>query len=405
MVMLKGYNQFAGRHWETGSIRNALAYQGVKAPHTGEAVSEALLMGLSGGAAFGYFTFEYQGYPPHIALLTRNTFDPFQTLLNRLAVPQEVAQTKTAAKGEANLIEALESGHAPIVWADMFTLPYNDYPADSGYWGMMPVIVYGIENDTAYLADRSACALEIPAETLTAARARVKQDKFRVMTLGEPDWKRLPEMVKDAIRQCASLFDDVPPKGTRDNFGLTGLLHWADMLTNTRNKNSWARYFEPGLRMWMALVGDEVQTGAYGFIARQGGNSAERGMFADFLEEAAVILNKTVIKEAADLFRESEKTWRVLANKLLPDEVPTLKEAKTLLDRKESLFIERGASALDEIRAAKNRLRALREGASADFPISGDAVTAYRAGLAAQVLKIHDLERDAVRAMRAAFNP
>lgn len=50
MVILKNYQEFAGRHWETGTIRNALAYQGVKAPHTGKSVSEALLMGITGGA-------------------------------------------------------------------------------------------------------------------------------------------------------------------------------------------------------------------------------------------------------------------------------------------------------------------------------------------------------------------
>ncbi|HET6595505.1 MAG TPA: hypothetical protein VFG81_07770 [Anaerolineales bacterium] len=54
-----------GRHSETGSIHNALALQGVRAPHTGKPYSEALLLGVSGGIAFGYFTFEYKGYLPH----------------------------------------------------------------------------------------------------------------------------------------------------------------------------------------------------------------------------------------------------------------------------------------------------------------------------------------------------
>jgi hypothetical protein len=35
--------QLNGRHWETGSIHNALALQGVKAPHTGQPYSEASL--------------------------------------------------------------------------------------------------------------------------------------------------------------------------------------------------------------------------------------------------------------------------------------------------------------------------------------------------------------------------
>ncbi|NTU62938.1 MAG: hypothetical protein HGB05_05930 [Chloroflexi bacterium] len=32
MPTLTRYRQFDGRHWETGSVHNALAYRGVKAP-------------------------------------------------------------------------------------------------------------------------------------------------------------------------------------------------------------------------------------------------------------------------------------------------------------------------------------------------------------------------------------
>jgi hypothetical protein len=101
MPILKHYQEFAGRHWETGTVCNALAYQGVKAPHTGKPASEALLLGITGGVTIGYFTFEYTGYLPHLALLTRNTFSPLETLLERLAIPQEIYRTDKAQKGEA----------------------------------------------------------------------------------------------------------------------------------------------------------------------------------------------------------------------------------------------------------------------------------------------------------------
>jgi hypothetical protein len=50
-----------GRHWETGSVCNYFAYRGVKAPHTGQPYSEALLLGVSGGSSWGIF-FAYKGY-------------------------------------------------------------------------------------------------------------------------------------------------------------------------------------------------------------------------------------------------------------------------------------------------------------------------------------------------------
>lgn len=84
MTTLPNYKHFDGIHYETGCVHNALAYQGLKMPHTKSAPSEALLLGLSGGITFGYFSFAYKGFDPHVALLTRNTFNPFETMLNRL---------------------------------------------------------------------------------------------------------------------------------------------------------------------------------------------------------------------------------------------------------------------------------------------------------------------------------
>lgn len=85
MPTLTDYQHFAGRHWETGSVHNHWAYRRFVAPHTKQPYSEALLMGISGGIVMGYFSFAYAGYEPHVAILTRNTFDPWDTLLTRLS--------------------------------------------------------------------------------------------------------------------------------------------------------------------------------------------------------------------------------------------------------------------------------------------------------------------------------
>ena len=53
MTKLEGYKQFDGLHWETGSVRNFMDYRGYTAPHTGQPFSEAMLMGISGGAVIG----------------------------------------------------------------------------------------------------------------------------------------------------------------------------------------------------------------------------------------------------------------------------------------------------------------------------------------------------------------
>ncbi len=396
MPILENYNEFAGRHYETGSLRDALAWEGVRAPHTGEALSEALLLGISGGIAFGYFTFHYQGYPPHLVLLTRNTFDPLQTIYERLAIPRDVRQTASADRGAANLRSALEVGHAAIVEADAFSLPWTLLPPDERNWGMAPLLVYGLDEERAWIAGPSSQPLVIPAATLAAARGRVKKEKFRVTTPGAPDFSRLPDAVEAGLRQCLSLFTEGPPRGSRKNFGLAALEHWAQLLTNTRNKQSWARYFAPGRDLMMALAGNHTQPGAFSWIELWGFDGMERAVYADFLDEAAVILERPALQDAAAGFRHSHALWRQLAQMLLPDDVPALAETRQLLQRRYALLDEQGMDALPEMRRCHERQSALFAQLSEDFPMSEAELVAFREGLAGQVLAIRATEGEAL---------
>ncbi len=175
--------KFTGRHWETGSIHNALALQNIKAPHTGEPYSEALLLGVSGGIAFGYFTFEYKGYLPHVAMLTRNTFNPFSTILERLGIVQDVRQTNKPEIAEKNLQDALDGGLFPILLADQFSLPYNGLKSNVATWGMTPILAIETDGKSVTVVDRSSQPLHISMADLTKARGRVKADKYKLIRL------------------------------------------------------------------------------------------------------------------------------------------------------------------------------------------------------------------------------
>jgi hypothetical protein len=403
MTMLPKYHEFEGLHYETGTLRNALAYQGVKAPHTGKPISEALLLGVSGGITVGYFTFEYKGYDPHVALLTRNTFNPLETIFDRLALPREVLQTSKPETALENLIGVLESGHAAIVWTDMWSVPYNSLPHDDQKWGMTPILVYGVEGGQAYIADCSRKPFVIPLDALMKARARIKDDKFRVLSLDAPDLDRLPAAVQKGIWQCISLYTEQPPRGKKDNFGFAALQHWAKMLTNTRNKQSWERQFAPGNRMYAALAGDIDQPGVFDWICTMGaGGGAERGMYADFLDEAALLLNKPALKDAARQFRTAANAWCDLANAVLPDSVPAFKETRELKLRKRELFVEKGGEGVEEFPAIHTRLNAIKAAVAKSFPLSNEEAAAMRENLAAHILNIHDIELEAVTAMQAA---
>jgi hypothetical protein len=139
------YAQFSARHWETGTIHHFFAHRGIRAPHTDAPYSEPFFMGVGGGAVVGYFTFTYKGVPPMARVLTRNTFDPWDTMLSRLGVVQEIRHTAKADKAYDILWQTLEDGLPAIVWADMYSLPYNAALDPENMWAMMPILVYGID--------------------------------------------------------------------------------------------------------------------------------------------------------------------------------------------------------------------------------------------------------------------
>jgi len=399
MPTLTKYRQFDGRHWETGSVHNVLAYRGVKAPHTGQPLSEALLMGISGGLLMGYFNFAYEGYDPHVAILTRNTFDPLETLLVRLGTVQHVMHTTNAAKGVKNLIEALDNGEPVIAWADIYLLPYNALAFDQGWWGANPIVIYGYEEpDRVWIADRARVALSVTPAELAAARSRIKKDRFKLLTIDPPNLDKLPIAVQQGIWDCLKRYVEAPVASARNSFGFAAFQRWADALTKPTLKYSWAREFPAGGKMYAGL------TSAYERIALCPGQAqAERDVYAEFLDEASAILNKPALKDAAKLYRVSGKAWHALALALLPADVAPFKQARELLAQRHVLFVEQGGESLTERQQINHRLAAIRKDMDEHFPLTTDKVGAQRDELRHHVLKIHDVEREAYAALQAAM--
>ncbi len=400
MPVLPNYHQFDGCHWETGTVRNYFDYRGVKAPHTGKPYSEALLLGVSGGAVMGYFVFAYEGVDPQARILTRNTFDPFETMLQRLGVVQELRHTANPAKAVQNLLDALEDGTPALVWVDMLGLPYEHQNQAEGVWLMFPVLVYGYDAaaDRVYIADRARVPLSTTTGQLADLRARVKNVKNRVLTLDIPDPEKLPAAVQAGIWDCITLYTEKPPKGARHNFGLAAYRKWAEMLTCPNKKGSWAKEFPPGPKLYAGLTWAFWDINIFGK-----GGQAERDVYADFLDEAALILRKAGLRDVARQFRVSAAAWDDLSRALLPDWSPPLAETRELMLRQHRLFLEGGTASLDERQAIGQQLKVLRGQMADDFPLSEAETTRLQEAIAEQVLRIHDIEAAAIEDLKGAM--
>lgn len=391
MSVLTNYHHFAGRHYETGSLHNIFSYHNIP-------LSEAILLGLSGGITFGYFLFDYEGYDPYFNILTRNTFDPLDTMFDRLGVVRNVLQTTDETRARQNLLNILDQGDPALVWVDFYSMPYNRLPNDENMWMMNPVVVYGLEDGKVCIADRSSQPLTVDVEKFMQARGRVKKDKYRVMSLEIPDIDKLPTAIQKGIWQCIGLFTEAPPKGSRENFGFAAYEHWFNMLTNTRNKQSWQRFFPAGSRLYAA------QKNAIYWIQQWGmADGAERGAYADFLDEAALILGKPALSEVGKTFRRATDEWNVLAKAFLPDDVPLLRETRELMTKQHTIFTEYGDQKMDELRVIDQRLEAIKTAVISEYPMSDSEISAYREQLRSHVETIASLEREAIAQLQEAM--
>lgn len=395
---------FTGRHYETGTITNALKAMGAMDPRTGAPYSEALALGASGGIAFGYFVFEYTGHLPHVAMLTRNTFSPFQRALDNLAIKREQKETTDGDRADRNLRLELDSGNVALVWADSYSLPYTGLCADQ-MWAMRPLLVVGQEGDDFLVVDGPPTPIRLSAANLDKARARVKKDRFRMLVLQPPDPSRLPDGLIDGIRSCTALFLDKPPAGSPNNFGISGMRHFAKMLTDPKNAKGWTKTFQPGPRLVQALAGSFGQPGIWDWVEQWGTNpGADRETYADFLDEAGAWLANPELVAASGDFRESAKLWRILAETAMPDSIPEFKALKKLKSQHARVWIDRGLDSLEERSLIRLEMKNLTA-TVAESAALAEAASAIHRSMSELVSQIADIEEQAIRDLRQAAEP
>lgn len=396
MARLENYTQFAGRAPVSASIRNALDYQGVVAPHSGKPYSEALLAGVAGGICFGYFTFHYEGHNPQVNILTRNSFHNYgwDAIVSRLRMEQKVINSTTPEKAEAKLIESLEGGKVPIVLADVFTLGYEHSEFGEGMWAMQPMVVceYDRDNDRASTADRAICAHSIPASLLREARERVKKVRCRMTIVSPPDADYLQAAVREGLRETVSLFTEKPPKGSANNFGFKAYEAIVGDLRAAKGKKAWSRQFSGGAGVSSALLTAYKHSQLFW---KDGSEGADRLLFSDFLVEAADILEDRAVLGAAELFGKAAGLWKKLGGLLLPGDVPGLGLAKLrgLMDERNKVFVSQGIAGLTELRALDREMA--EAVAAAELPGEAALAGVYEA-VAAGFEEIAKVEHEAV---------
>jgi hypothetical protein len=401
---LPRFRPFLARHSEAGALQAVLSYLGVQAPHSGQPFSEAMLFGLGGGIGFSYFVFEYKSarvktltLGTRITTLEESSRPQFvQTIGERIGAPIRVIQSTNPATADRGVRQALAEGTPPIVWIDLSGAPYRFSPTAEYAAG----VVYAWKDDHILLAGRSRKPLPFRRKSFEAARKSIGVPKARAVVVSRPDRSpNLAAAVLDAVRetrdQMARGIDLGPFRG---NFGLAALEKWAGLLTDDRDRKGWPRFFPAGRDLLSALLAVFIQ-----IELRGRGGGAFRGLYADFLEEAAEAGRRRRLREAAEPFRLSARAWHNLARAALPSGVPALRQLRELTAAREAMLARQGAQGLEQANQAADQARRLRRAAEEQFPLPPADVLDLLSDLRRRVLQIHALEAAALQALRAAL--
>lgn len=366
----QNYIQYGGTHAETAAVRNVLTNAGIMAPHTGQPYSEEFLLGLGGGLGADYFVFQY-GDLTSLFIGTRCLWHQWDgafidRIVSRVGGSTHSIQSGAPGAAQKRLTTLLESGTPTCVWFDIGGAPYWGY---GGYqYTPHMAVACGIDKDGAVeLDDLAAQPWRVPMEQLTEARGMIRKLKNLILTIDPPTAPPDPERaVIGGIRDCIAEMRSARMK----NFGLTAIGKWAELVAHPKDKKGWPQAFPLGPNLYRALYYThhwiEIHTA---------GGGAFRTMYAGFLSEAAELLGRADLAEAARAYRELGRMWSALAATAFPDSVAPFKRAKDLARHKLALIRTGGPDAVQRIGTAETELRRLADLCGADFPLSaGDAL-------------------------------
>ena len=208
------------------------------------------------------------------------------------------------------------------------------------------------------------------------------------------------ELDADGLRKAVrdGLAEQVEHLGRRsDSFSLPAFRKWARLLSSTGNAKAWPKVFADRVSLFDACL--SVYENLEPTAGSGGGNL--RGLYAQFLEEAAGLLAAPPLAEAAGAYREAATRWHQVAEVALPADREPFAEARRLTDRLQAQ-VERGDAGREQAAATAARLWALRDRWRPRFP-GDDGVDALLAGLAAAVGAACGAEEAALTALAGAL--
>lgn len=320
-MLIKGYDQFGGRSPESAPLTNVLHALGAS-------YSETLVFGLAGGIGASYFVFEYKGAPPNVFLGMRHGLYGSPNFLGnacrRIGAKPIFKETTSPGAAQKHLLELIEAGKPAVA-----------YVCGKQEYSYHHVGVAGLDEDSILLDDMETSPGRMSLEQFARKRAGIGSFKNRLLAVDLPQEKvDLRPGILEAIEATIRGMHESPVKSFSSNFGLVALEKFARLLGDEKDKRGWAKQFPAGPKLENGLKWVQLFTR----------NGAYRGMYADFLKEAAQITGHTPLAACAEEYQKLEQKWKEFAELARIENEPKLGEmssAMLSLYHSESAAIDR----------------------------------------------------------------
>ncbi|HET7767324.1 MAG TPA: BtrH N-terminal domain-containing protein [Chloroflexota bacterium] len=394
-----GYALRGGLHPESANIAHVLAHHGIRAMG-GEPVTEALVFGIGGGPGAGYILWEFKRHATATLVMGFHNSWQYpdrwhQKTLDRLGVKYLVDHTSGAAGAAKRLTELLAAGRPCIIRPDRYYMGYWRMPEYKEAQGGPDVVVYAERGDGVHVDDRNVSPLIVPRDKVDEARARVVSYKNSLYAIDPASGQIPAETLRAAVR--AGLADCVEHlSAASDSFSLPAWRKWARLLTDQKNAKAWPRVFaerKGGLAGALLSVWEDIMpAGGYGGHLRD--------LYAEFLDQAAVLVENPRLHAVAESFRGVSESWHRVAETALPDTVAPFARLRDLTVAVRQAIVDPAAVTAAEADQAAADLWALREELDGEFPLGDAEVGELLAALSGAVEAVYTRETEAVAQLK-----
>lgn len=402
MPPIDTYRRFGGTHPETAALTNVLAARQIVAPHTGDPFSEAMIFGIGGGLGAGYILWEFgqhrgQRNARVLVVAFQHNWqysDRYvEGICRRLRLRFRSSTTGSPRVAGRALDEALARAEPAVVWVDGASMPYLQLPeAMRGHFGHL-VAICGTSGSDLLVDDLAARPFAVPRDVLAEARARIASFRHRLLVVEGADEEHIDAAIAEGIAACVAQL-----RSGSTSFSLAALRKWARLMTDRDNPKGWPVVFgdRRGLHGALAAI--------YEAIAVQGAPGGLRGIYRDFLLEAAGITANPRLREPAERYGALALQWDALAEAALPDAVPAFRRTRSALRERHAARMQ-GGDAWRATQPLTEELRAIGSACDLDFPLDDREVSDLLSGLQARLHAIHRAEVEAVESLHAGVIP